>query len=138
MGFYSITVLYGYGFMRIILLQQDSIADYNRLRLKIAQLENEMMSEILRPERILIFLTPGRLVCNIDMLMFFWVGRFCGILIQICQSYRQFYILQQLLALQIQSMCIPVTRSMFFRPLFALSSCHVFSQSFIGPLFFKG
>ena len=66
------------------MLYQDSVAEYHRLRLRIVQLEKQMMSEILRPERILIFLTPGRLVCNIDMLMFFWVGRFCGILIQIC------------------------------------------------------
>lgn len=41
---------------------EDSIAEYHRLRLRIVQLEKQMMSEILRPERILIFLAPGRLV----------------------------------------------------------------------------
>ncbi|KAH7431683.1 hypothetical protein KP509_08G061100 [Ceratopteris richardii] len=41
---------------------EDNIAEYHRLRLRIVQLEKEMMSEILRPERILVFLAPGRLV----------------------------------------------------------------------------
>ncbi|XXG57937.1 hypothetical protein AAC387_Pa04g0380 [Persea americana] len=38
------------------------LADYHKLGLEIAELEKKMMSEITRPERILYFLTPGRLV----------------------------------------------------------------------------
>lgn len=41
---------------------EDSIAEYHRLRLRIVQLEKQMMLEILRPERILVFLAPGRLI----------------------------------------------------------------------------
>ncbi|XP_077215010.1 DExH-box ATP-dependent RNA helicase DExH10-like [Tasmannia lanceolata] len=38
------------------------VAEYHKLRLDIAQLEKRMMSEITRPERVLYFLLPGRLV----------------------------------------------------------------------------
>ncbi|KAK9268550.1 hypothetical protein L1049_000304 [Liquidambar formosana] len=38
------------------------VADYHKLRLDIAQLEKKMMTEITRPERVLYFLNPGRLV----------------------------------------------------------------------------
>jgi hypothetical protein len=62
--------------VRLFLLYQDSAAEYHRLRLRIVQLEKQMMSEILRPERILIFLTPGRLVCNIADFFSLWL--FCG------------------------------------------------------------
>eukprot|EP00252_Welwitschia_mirabilis_P018829 TRINITY_DN4218_c0_g1_i1.p1 TRINITY_DN4218_c0_g1~~TRINITY_DN4218_c0_g1_i1.p1 ORF type:complete len:993 (+),score=171.89 TRINITY_DN4218_c0_g1_i1:142-3120(+) len=39
-----------------------SIVQYHDLRLHIAQLEKQIMTEITRPERILLFLVPGRLV----------------------------------------------------------------------------
>ncbi|XP_058068474.1 DExH-box ATP-dependent RNA helicase DExH10 [Magnolia sinica] len=38
------------------------LAEYHKMRLDIGQLEKKMMSEISRPERVLYFLTPGRLV----------------------------------------------------------------------------
>lgn len=38
------------------------VAEYHKLRLDIAQLEKKMMLEITRPERVLYFLLPGRLV----------------------------------------------------------------------------
>ncbi|KAK9269473.1 hypothetical protein L1049_001248 [Liquidambar formosana] len=38
------------------------VAEYHKLRLDIAQLEKKMMTEITRPERVLYFLNPGRLV----------------------------------------------------------------------------
>ncbi|MCL7036748.1 hypothetical protein MKW94_029337, partial [Papaver nudicaule] len=38
------------------------VADYHKLRLEIAVLERKMMLEITRPERVLFFLLPGRLV----------------------------------------------------------------------------
>uniref|UniRef100_A0A9I9CI44 RNA helicase n=1 Tax=Cucumis melo TaxID=3656 RepID=A0A9I9CI44_CUCME len=38
------------------------VAEYHKLKLDIAQLEKKMMSEITRPERVLYFLLPGRLV----------------------------------------------------------------------------
>ncbi|XP_010252211.1 PREDICTED: DExH-box ATP-dependent RNA helicase DExH10 [Nelumbo nucifera] len=38
------------------------VVEYHKIRLEIAQLEMKMMSEITRPERILYFLLPGRLV----------------------------------------------------------------------------
>ncbi|XP_077238593.1 DExH-box ATP-dependent RNA helicase DExH10-like isoform X2 [Tasmannia lanceolata] len=38
------------------------LAEYDKLRLDIAQLEKRMVSEITRPERVLYFLLPGRLV----------------------------------------------------------------------------
>ncbi|KAF3774853.1 DExH-box ATP-dependent RNA helicase [Nymphaea thermarum] len=38
------------------------LAEYHKLRLDVAQLEKRMMSEITRPERVLCFLIPGRLV----------------------------------------------------------------------------
>ncbi|KAA8535861.1 hypothetical protein F0562_030819 [Nyssa sinensis] len=39
-----------------------AVAEYHKLKLDIAQLEKKMMSEITRPERVLYFLLPGRLV----------------------------------------------------------------------------
>ncbi|CAK9224731.1 unnamed protein product [Sphagnum jensenii] len=39
-----------------------SLGEYHALRLKLAELEKKMMVEVLRPERVLIFLQPGRLV----------------------------------------------------------------------------
>jgi ATP-dependent RNA helicase DOB1 len=42
---------------------QASLGEYHALRLKLAELEKKMMVEVLRPERVLIFLQPGRLVC---------------------------------------------------------------------------
>ncbi|XP_043712800.1 DExH-box ATP-dependent RNA helicase DExH10 isoform X2 [Telopea speciosissima] len=38
------------------------VAEYHKLRLEVAQLEKKMMCEITRPERVLYFLLPGRLV----------------------------------------------------------------------------
>ncbi|KAL6985027.1 Helix-loop-helix protein 2 [Sarracenia purpurea var. burkii] len=38
------------------------VAEYHKLKLDIAQLEKKMMAEITRPERVLYFLLPGRLV----------------------------------------------------------------------------
>ncbi|KAI3443461.1 hypothetical protein Pfo_000126 [Paulownia fortunei] len=38
------------------------VAEYHRLKLEMAQLEKKMMAEITRPERVLSFLLPGRLV----------------------------------------------------------------------------
>ncbi|KAM1067337.1 DExH-box ATP-dependent RNA helicase DExH10-like [Malus sylvestris] len=38
------------------------VAEYHKIKLDIAQLEKKMMSEITRPERVLYFLLPGRLV----------------------------------------------------------------------------
>lgn len=38
------------------------LAEYHKLRLDVAQLEKRMMSEVNRPERVLHFLNPGRLV----------------------------------------------------------------------------
>lgn len=38
------------------------VAEYHRLKLEIAQLEKKMMAEITKPERVLSFLLPGRLV----------------------------------------------------------------------------
>lgn len=40
------------------------MAEYHKLKLEIAQLEKKMMTEITRPERVLYFLLPGRLVCT--------------------------------------------------------------------------
>ncbi|XP_062094055.1 DExH-box ATP-dependent RNA helicase DExH10 [Humulus lupulus] len=39
-----------------------AVSEYHKIKLDIAQLEKTMMSEIMRPERILFFLQPGRLV----------------------------------------------------------------------------
>ncbi|EXC12829.1 Superkiller viralicidic activity 2-like 2 [Morus notabilis] len=39
-----------------------AVAEYHKIKLDIAQLEKKMMSEIMRPERVLYFLQPGRLV----------------------------------------------------------------------------
>lgn len=38
------------------------VAEYHKLKLDIAQVEKKMMSEITRPERVLYFLNPGRLI----------------------------------------------------------------------------
>ncbi|KAG8376337.1 hypothetical protein BUALT_Bualt09G0052700 [Buddleja alternifolia] len=38
------------------------VAEYHKLKLEVAQLEKKMMAEITRPERVLSFLLPGRLV----------------------------------------------------------------------------
>ncbi|XP_020409735.1 DExH-box ATP-dependent RNA helicase DExH10 isoform X1 [Prunus persica] len=38
------------------------VAEYHKIKLDIAQLEKKMMTEITRPERVLYFLLPGRLV----------------------------------------------------------------------------
>lgn len=43
---------------------QAVVAEYHNIKLEIAQLEKKMMSEIMRPERVLYFLQPGRLVCD--------------------------------------------------------------------------
>ncbi|KAG8376335.1 hypothetical protein BUALT_Bualt09G0052500 [Buddleja alternifolia] len=40
------------------------VAEYHKLKLEVAQLEKKMMAEITRPERVLSFLLPGRLVCE--------------------------------------------------------------------------
>jgi ATP-dependent RNA helicase DOB1 len=40
------------------------MAEYHSLRIKVAQLEKQMMAEVLRPERVLLFLKPGRLVLH--------------------------------------------------------------------------
>ncbi|CAN1323954.1 DExH-box ATP-dependent RNA helicase DExH10 [Linum perenne] len=40
----------------------DKVAEYHKLKLEIVQLEKMMMTEITRPERILYYLCPGRLV----------------------------------------------------------------------------
>uniref|UniRef100_A0A0D6QTS0 Helicase C-terminal domain-containing protein n=1 Tax=Araucaria cunninghamii TaxID=56994 RepID=A0A0D6QTS0_ARACU len=42
--------------------EQASLAEYHNLRLRVSQLEKQMMHEITRPERVLMFLVPGRLV----------------------------------------------------------------------------
>ncbi|KAL5543421.1 hypothetical protein UlMin_007205 [Ulmus minor] len=39
-----------------------AVAEYHKIQLDFAQVEKKMMSEIMRPERILYFLQPGRLV----------------------------------------------------------------------------
>uniref|UniRef100_A0A803LZ11 RNA helicase n=1 Tax=Chenopodium quinoa TaxID=63459 RepID=A0A803LZ11_CHEQI len=41
---------------------ESEVAEYHKLRLNLAQLETKMISEITRPERILYYLVPGRLV----------------------------------------------------------------------------
>ncbi|KAK4343922.1 hypothetical protein RND71_037016 [Anisodus tanguticus] len=41
---------------------EDEVAGYHKLRLEIAQFEKKLMAEITRPERVLYFLLPGRLV----------------------------------------------------------------------------
>lgn len=38
------------------------MGEYHSIRLKLAQLEKQMMAEVLRPERALLFMKPGRLV----------------------------------------------------------------------------
>ncbi|XP_022753462.1 DExH-box ATP-dependent RNA helicase DExH10 isoform X3 [Durio zibethinus] len=38
------------------------VAEYHKLKLEIAQLEKKLMSEITRPERVLYYLDPGRLI----------------------------------------------------------------------------
>ena len=46
----------------IYLYVQAEVAEYHKLKLEIAQLEKKLMSEITRPERVLYYLDPGRLV----------------------------------------------------------------------------
>ncbi|BBN07456.1 ATP-dependent RNA helicase DOB1 [Marchantia polymorpha subsp. ruderalis] len=41
---------------------EESMVEYHRLRLNLAQLEKKLMAEVLLPERALMFLQPGRLV----------------------------------------------------------------------------
>ncbi|XAR63771.1 RNA helicase [Bertholletia excelsa] len=41
---------------------ESEVAEYHKLKLDIAQIEKKMMTEITRPERVLYFLLPGRLV----------------------------------------------------------------------------
>ncbi|KAL2630865.1 hypothetical protein R1flu_015551 [Riccia fluitans] len=41
---------------------EESMVEYHKLRLNIARLEKKLMAEVLRPERVLMFLQPGRLV----------------------------------------------------------------------------
>ncbi|CAN8259929.1 unnamed protein product [Cochlearia groenlandica] len=41
---------------------KEEVAEYHKLKLDIAQLEKKLMSEIIRPERVLCFLDTGRLV----------------------------------------------------------------------------
>ncbi|KAK7251471.1 hypothetical protein RIF29_34702 [Crotalaria pallida] len=38
------------------------VSEYHKLKLELAQFEKKMMEEIIRPERILMFLVPGRLI----------------------------------------------------------------------------
>lgn len=45
-----------------VLVMQASMAEYHALRLRLAQLEKQMMGEVLQPERVLLFMKPGRLV----------------------------------------------------------------------------
>lgn len=52
-----------HGYSDSIVCMQASLGEYHALRLKLAELEKKMMVEVLRPERVLIFLQPGRLVC---------------------------------------------------------------------------
>ena len=40
------------------------VSEYHKLKLEIAQLEKKIMSKIMRPEIILYFLVPGRLVSD--------------------------------------------------------------------------
>lgn len=41
---------------------QAQVAEYHNLKLEIGHLEKKMMAEITRPERVLYYLLPGRLV----------------------------------------------------------------------------
>lgn len=43
---------------------QAEVAEYHKLKLDIAPLEKKLMSEIIRPERVLCFLDTGRLVSS--------------------------------------------------------------------------
>lgn len=51
---------------------QAELAEYHKLGLDIAQVEKRIMSEITRPERILLYLVPGRLVCFQHTIVFFF------------------------------------------------------------------
>ncbi|KAF6157005.1 hypothetical protein GIB67_039766 [Kingdonia uniflora] len=51
--------------------REGEFAEYHKLILDIAQLEKKMMSKIIRPERVLYFLLPGRLVSSIHSTSFF-------------------------------------------------------------------
>jgi rRNA-processing arch domain len=44
--------------------------EYHKLQLDVAELEKKIMSEIIRPERVLLFLVPGRLVCSFIYFIF--------------------------------------------------------------------
>ena len=46
------------------LLVQNDLAEYHKLGLDISELEKKIMSEMIRPERALLYLVPGRLVRN--------------------------------------------------------------------------
>lgn len=41
---------------------QTDLAEYHKLGLDISELEKKIMSEMIRPERALLYLVPGRLV----------------------------------------------------------------------------
>lgn len=43
---------------------QTDLAEYHKLGLDISELEKKIMSEMIRPERALLYLVPGRLVGN--------------------------------------------------------------------------
>jgi hypothetical protein len=45
-------------------LVQTDLAEYHKLGLDISELEKKIMSEMIRPERALLYLVPGRLVGN--------------------------------------------------------------------------
>ncbi|KAK2980218.1 hypothetical protein RJ640_017698 [Escallonia rubra] len=49
----------------LILALQAEVAEYHQLKLSLTQLEKKMMAETTRPERILSFLLPGRLIKKI-------------------------------------------------------------------------
>lgn len=49
---------------------QASMGEYHSIRLKLAQLEKQTMAEVLRPERALLFMKPGRLVQYLSYSLF--------------------------------------------------------------------
>lgn len=42
--------------------------EYHQLQLDVAELEKKIILEIIRPERVLLYLVPGRLVCSLYVL----------------------------------------------------------------------
>lgn len=56
-------------------LVQTDLAEYHKLGLDISELEKKIMSEMIRPERALLYLVPGRLVGNSNFLQLLSV---CG------------------------------------------------------------